>query len=177
LIRTSNIRGINEALLTNAAQVTKVICYTLNETLQYIDGSTDVPDTVILHTLTNDLKTMDPQACAEKLFDIVTSHFNTKWTSTGVIISLATPRLDDVSHFNNSQLINVLIKHKFSDDESVFIADHSNMLQYGNPDKFLLDHDGVHLNKKGTSFLASNTKHATHLYLKIPLYRNTSRSR
>jgi hypothetical protein len=61
LIGTSNIRVINEAFLANATQVTKATCYSLYETMRYIDESTDVSNAVmIIYTLANDLKTMYP---------------------------------------------------------------------------------------------------------------------
>jgi hypothetical protein len=119
-IGTSNVRGINEAFLSNAAQIIKGMCYTLNETMQYVDGSTDVPDAVILHTLTNDLKTMDPQTCVCFCWLVFSrsSNFSAIWRLSPLPVTgpqilayarrsgplITTTRLDYMPHFNNSSV-------------------------------------------------------------------------
>jgi hypothetical protein len=59
LIGTSNISGINEEKLSPDVEVAKHISYTLQECRDYILSCNPhtPPDVVVLHSLTNDLKT------------------------------------------------------------------------------------------------------------------------
>ncbi|CAG2190212.1 unnamed protein product [Mytilus edulis] len=88
---TSNIKAINEAKLTTAATVEKVVKYTLKETVAYVTSHEDRPDLVVLHSLTNDLKHLTPQQCIDELDQFI-SLIHDKWSLAKIIISLTTPR-------------------------------------------------------------------------------------
>jgi hypothetical protein len=87
LIGTSNISGINEEKLTPDVEVVKHISYTLQECRDYILSCNPhtPPDVVVLHSLTNDLKTKSHQDCVEDLTRIITI-INRKWKNTICII-------------------------------------------------------------------------------------------
>lgn len=176
LVGTSNIQGINEEKLTMAADVHKIIKYTLDETSEYIKALTHTPDVIVFHSLTNDLKSLTPQQCIERLYKIV-SEATSKWPMVKCVISFTTPRKDSMAHFTNAQIINALLKQKFSGIDNIFLADHSNMLVNGNPNHSLLREDKYHLNEKGISQLASNIKRAVHTALGVPLPPPRQRSR
>lgn len=174
LIGTSNIKGIKEDKLTPAATTTKIIKYTIDETIEYIQTCELCPDVVIFHSLTNDLTKMDPQACVDALAELI-KIVKDKWINTTTIISLATPRLDNLGYHTNGQITNALIKQRITE---VSYCDHSNMLKDGNPTPDYLSDDKYHLSKKGTSILAANIKKAIHTSLNIPMInRGRSRSR
>jgi hypothetical protein len=86
-----------------------------------------------------------------------------------MIISMTTPRADDILHQRNGQIINAPIKQKFSSDQNTVCCDHSNMLMNGDPSPVYLADDGYQLSAIGISVLARNTKKAIHNNLNIPL--------
>jgi hypothetical protein len=179
LIGTSNIQGIDETKLTHAAKVTKFTAYTLEETINCISRLVQEPN-IVLHVLTNDLKTKSPQLCANQLSDVVSSIFE-KWCTVKIVVSLTTPRNDSILHNTNGQIINALVKHNLS-DRNVVLVDHSNMCSGGNPIPDLLSNDHYHLSAKGVAQLASNIKRAIHSILGVPLpvrqpHHSRSRSR
>ena len=97
-----------------------------------------------------------------------------------MVISLTTPRCDDVNNTTNGQIINALLKQKYAGaGPNITLVDHSNMLVHGNPNADILCEDGVHLNEKGLSLLAVNLKRAIHSTLNIllPVRRGRSTSR
>ncbi|CAG2210987.1 unnamed protein product [Mytilus edulis] len=167
---TSNIKAINEAKLTTAATVEKVVKYTLKETVAYVTSHEDRPDLVVLHSLTNDLKHLTPQQCIDELDQLI-SLIHDKWSLAKIIISLTTPRKDDIGFFTNGQIINALVKQSIIGNEvtSVTYCEHSNMLLQGNPINDLLTDDKFHLSTKGVSILASNIKKSIHWALDIPM--------
>ncbi|CAC5393182.1 unnamed protein product [Mytilus coruscus] len=129
-VGTSNIQGIHVEKLTQAADIKKVIQYTLDDTSEFLSTFTDTPDMLVLHSLTNDLKTKQPTQCIDRLFDIV-SEASSKWPLLKCVISFTTPRRDSITNFTNAQIINALLEQKFSDIDNIFFADHTNMLVNG----------------------------------------------
>lgn len=177
LIGTSNIEGIKEDKISDIANFTKMIKYTMRETKSAVSEIVSAPPSVIiLHSLTNDLKGKRPQICADEMFDLTTS-ICSKWPLVKIIISLTTPRSDSVTNNTNGQIINLLLKQKFTGVDNIFLVEHSNMLYQGNPKRDLLCADGYHLNEKGISHLAGNLKRAIHTVLEEPLPTNTRRPR
>ena len=181
LIGTSNMDGINADKLTTAASVKKYIAYTFDmvrDTLSSLKAQEDQPSAIVLHILTNELKSKDPESCVSEV-KLIASEFGSQWPAAKICISLTTPRTDDPTYFTKGQIINAVIKEKLADR---VIIDHSNMLIEGYPNAELLsDKDGYHLNYAGTSMLASNIKQALHACLNLPYqeprYRSRSRSR
>jgi hypothetical protein len=58
-----------------------------------------------------DLKTMTPQNCVQSLETLIVD-IQHKWPNTEIIVSLATPRKDNLKFHTNGQIINALIKEK-----------------------------------------------------------------
>ena len=73
--------------LSSEADVHKVVQYTLEDT------APESPNLVVHHSLTSDIKNIEPQICVNKLHNIVTKVIEAKWPGIP-IISLATPRTD-----------------------------------------------------------------------------------
>lgn len=176
LVGTSNVKGIKEDKVTSAAIVTKEVKYTMDETMDFINSVVSPPDILILHSLTNDVKHTSPQDCVNKMFRI-TSSICYKWPLIKIILSLTTPRCDNMNNSANAQIVNVLMKQRFSGVDNIYILDHSNMLAQGNPNKLLLCDDGIHLNDRGLASLAMNFKRGIHSALAIPPPTSRPRSR
>ena len=139
------------------------------------------PDLVVIHPFTNDLKTMTPQNCVQSLQTLIVD-IQHKWPNTEIIVSLATPRKDNLKFHTNGQIINALIKEKIiSNLTKISFCDHSNLLINGNPCEDMLTEDKYHLSSYGLSFFASNLKKAIHSTLGLSLHvhnqKNRSRSR
>jgi hypothetical protein len=108
LIGTSNVKRILVDKLTPVANIEKVIRYTLKETTDYILSCNEQPNIVVLHSLTNDLTKMEPLVCVKNLETLVEA-VKHKWENAAMIISMTTPRADDILHQTNGQIINALI--------------------------------------------------------------------
>ncbi|CAC5413589.1 unnamed protein product [Mytilus coruscus] len=175
LIDTSNIQGINEDKLTTAAQIIKFTAYTLDDTRKCITNFNHPPDIMVLHALTNHLKSKSPQYCVKELGDIILS-MQQKWESMKMIVSLTTPRSDSLIHNTNGQIINAPMKQSFS-EMNVMIVDHSNVAFGGNRTPEMLADDKFHLSTKGIAQLSSNIKRAIHSALGVPLPTRQDRSR
>ena len=182
LLGTSNVENISESKLSHATTVVKEITYTIKEASDYI-RTTDMhaPQAVLLHILTNDLKTYDPVSCVTNLDEVI-ELIKSKWPNVKIIVSLTTPRTDNLNNQTNGQIINAMLKQKFLQGGSdVCIIEHNNMLYSdGNPNKSLLREDGYHLTDRGVSNLAQNFRNAIHDVLNIQTVatqRDRSRSR
>lgn len=147
--------------------MTKVIRYTLKDTTDYVLSCNEHPNIIVLHSLTNDLKTMEPQVCVQNLEHLILE-VKQKWNDVTILVSLTTPRSDDLLHQTNGQIINALIKQRFSDNEMILYCDHSNMLKNGNPNADYLSEDKYYISAKGISMLAANLKKSIHTVLNIP---------
>ena len=89
LVGTSNIAKINETKITNAAKVSKIVKYTIDDTKDIINEYEDFPDVVVFHPLTNDIKTRAKDECVSLMKDL-TDQVEEKWPDSKIIIS---PRL------------------------------------------------------------------------------------
>ena len=155
---------------------TKKIAYTLDATLKVVqDSDSDLqPDVVILHSLTNDIKSISPANCVDKVGQVVDA-IQEKWERAKCIISLTTPRMDDKTHRINCEILDGMIKQRYLDNRDVYISDNSNMWHGSTPAAQLLDIDKFHLNEKGCAILASNIKSALHTVLGIRRRRSPIR--
>ncbi|VDI73736.1 Hypothetical predicted protein [Mytilus galloprovincialis] len=177
LIGTSNTKRINAEKLSPSFTTNKVTAFNLEETKQAILEISDIiPNLVVFHSLTNDLKIKSPQQCVEEIQDIVKLALQ-KWQNSGCIISLTTPRLDSVIFNTNGQIINALLKQIYDDNKDVLLVDHGNMLRNGNPIAELLSQDKFHLSDSGVSQLSANLKRGIHTALNIPMPNSRGRSK
>lgn len=172
LIGTSNTQGINEARLLPEVDVTKIIAYTLDETVCVVQDFNSEPDIIILHSLTNDIKSIEPNECIRKLDTVITTA-KRKWDKVKFIVSLTTPRLDNKAHRVNCEILDALVKSKYLDNMNVYVSENSNMWHGSVPIGHLLkEQDNIHLNERGCSMLASNIKYALKTMLGLkPQYR------
>jgi len=175
LLGTSNTKGINEDKLSSSVETQKIEAFTLDQARNHITTSDLNPNVVVLHILTNDLKTKSPQECVQKMQELV-ELISQKWEYISCIISLTTPRQDSLKNHTNGQIINAMLKQVYDSNKDVLLVDHNNMLRDGNPDPELLREDKYHLSNNGISQLSANLKHAIHSVLNIPLPTNRGRS-
>ena len=133
---------------------------------------------MVLHSLTNEIKSKNPETCIKDLEDIIWL-IQSKWPAARVVISLATPRNDDIAYHTNVLVVNALLKQKYHDDENIRTVEHTNMFVDGIPNSEMLQDDNYHLNARGTSALAFKIKNAIHyvLNLQLPLRSRFDRSR
>ena len=157
LVGTSNTKDIDTTKLSAKFDTTKVLAYNFEQTKEKIENAkSESYDAIVLHSLSNELRNMQPEPCASKTESLVQLCQNT-WSGVKVIISLATPRLDGLN--TKAELVNAMIKDRLHNMDSVYLCDNSNLAHRGTPnEKFLQMHDKFHLNKEGTSVLASNIK-------------------
>jgi chromosome segregation ATPase len=97
LLGTSNTKGINEDKLSSSVETQKTEAFTLDQARNHITTSDLNPNVVVLHILTNDLKTKPPQACVQKMQELVELIFQ-KWEYISCIISLTTPRQEGLKN-------------------------------------------------------------------------------
>ncbi|CAG2231630.1 unnamed protein product [Mytilus edulis] len=114
MVGTSNLKGINEKKITPAVEITKVIAFTIDQAKEKIDEyEVDKLSLVILHIITNDLTTKDPATCLKEIQLLITD-IQKKWEKVLCIVSLATPRLGNVVHHTNGQIINAMLRQSFT---------------------------------------------------------------
>ncbi|CAC5385215.1 unnamed protein product [Mytilus coruscus] len=177
LIGRSNTKRINAEKLSPSFTTNKFTAFNLEETKQAILEISDIiPNLVVFHSLTNDLKINSPQHCVEEIQDIVNLALQ-KWQNSGCIISLTTPRLDSIIFNTNGHIINALLKQIYDDNKDVLLVDHGNMLRNGHPIAELLSEDKFHLSDSGVSQLSANLKRGIHTALNIPMPNSRGRSK
>lgn len=175
LIGTSNIGGIDAARITDVATVTKEIKYTMKQATDFLKDIMHPPTIIVVHILTNDLRGKNPNQTVDELFGLATK-ICSRWPLVKLIISATTPRMDSMDHSTNAQIINVLLKQKFTGVDNIYLVEHNNMLRYGNPNRDLLKDDKYHLTDKGIAILASNLKRGIHTALDMPVPQRRPRS-
>lgn len=171
LIGTSNTKGIDEKRLSAKFATEKCIAYTFKQTLEKLDSvQSDHYNAIVLHCLTNEIEKESPDTCVSKLDEIVKKCCDF-WPNIKVIVSLATPRLDNLNV--KVELTNALVKNKFQNVGNISICDNSNLSHRGTPQQKFLDHqrDNYHLNNSGVAQLSANMKSTICDALRIPMFR------
>ena len=168
IIGTSNTRGINPDKLSSRFKTDKILAYTINDAETEVRHLPHIPEVLVFHSTTNDLKTSTPSDCVskmEKLINLTTEMY----PRTKVIISLPTPRSDNSTINHNAQITSVMLKEKFKDTPLISTFDNSNLAYKREPRmKFIDQNDGYHLSSNGTSLLASNIRAAIDKALELP---------
>jgi hypothetical protein len=139
----------------------KISAYTLQQTEEEVKHLATTPTLLVLHSLTNDLKSKSPSDCVDKMCDIV-DDIRELYPKTKIIISLPTPR-NDSNDFNiKGQIISVMIKDKLRGNTTVSFCDNSNMCYKGEAlSLYISDQDGI-------SILASNIMDSIDEALNLP---------
>ena len=118
------------------------------------------PDAIVLHSITNDIKSNTPSNCVGKMTNLV-KVTSEKFPGSKIIISLPTPRSDDSTHNNNAQIISAMLKEEYKEHSMISLCDNSNLSYKGEPIiKYIDERDGVHLTTDGVSVFASNIRYA-----------------
>ena len=81
LVGTSIVKNIDPKILSKDYGITKSSAYSLEETAKVIETSKADLDVVVLHSLTNNLKTEEPNSCVEKLNKLIDNTI-LKWPTT-----------------------------------------------------------------------------------------------
>ena len=121
IIGTSNTNGIDPRKLSSRYTANKITAYTISEAETEIQNLTPTPDVIVLHSITNDIKTDTPVNCVNKMSNLVKKGLETNPQSK-IIISLPTPRSDDSTHNNNSQIISAMLKEQFKDHDMISLC-------------------------------------------------------
>lgn len=168
IIGTSNINGIQPDKLSYSFSANKISAYTLQQTEEEVKHLKNTPTLLVLHSLTNDLKSKSPSDCVDKMCDIV-NDIHELYPKTKIIISLPTPRNDSDDFNIKGQLISVMIKDKLRGNTMVSFCDNSNMCYKGEAlSRYLSHQDGYHLSPNGISILASNIRDSIDEALNLP---------
>jgi len=112
LIGSSNTNGINPQKLSSNYNLNKIQAFTLEQTEREIRNLHPTPSVLVLHTLTNDLKTKTPTTCVDEM-DRICKTIHELYSNTKIILSLPTPRGNSQEYNNKGQLITAMIKDKF----------------------------------------------------------------
>ena len=159
LFGTSNIQGVKIEDWNEDFVCEKHIAYTIKATEKALASiqKTPAPQVIAFHSLTNDLKTFEASKCVENMETLI-NQAKTEFPNSKILISLATPRRDDVNYNDNGDMINVLLKKKYRNKPNIMLSDNSNLSYKGAPKSKMLDPDGFHLSDDGKAVLSSNLK-------------------
>lgn len=150
---------------------------TIEQASEAVDtlNTSDSPDLLVLHTLTNDLKTSAGK-CVEDMKKLI-SKIHTSLPDTKVLISLATPRKDHKKYQQNVDLVNALLRSDIEENDQTYFCDHTNLANRGIAlDKFYA-RDEYHLSDEGIAVFANNLRRCIDKILHIPRYRPRNGSR
>ncbi|CAC5420207.1 unnamed protein product [Mytilus coruscus] len=168
IIGTSNTKGIDPQGMSSRYSINKVAAYTLSETESKVRSLTNVPKVLVFHSLTNDIKTCQPDECIFKMETIINISLEL-FPDTKIVLSLPTPRAGNPTFNNRGLLISALLKEKFNDNKMIAFCDNSNLSYKNEPlKKFLDTRDGVHLNESGIRVFASNLRDCIDNILGLP---------
>ncbi|CAC5367058.1 unnamed protein product [Mytilus coruscus] len=118
IIGTSNTQGIDPTKLSSKFLTGKIKAYTLDKTEEAIQTIDDIPDVLVLHSLTNDLTTKPKEECVNKM-DKIIEDTHKRHPDLKIIISLPTPRADDESLNIKAQMLSIMLKEKFNNKDNV----------------------------------------------------------
>ena len=165
-------KGIHDTILKNENLGTeKALTYTLDDATKNIKDRTSIPHrAVAIHVGTNDLVRHRPEEIVTKMEELVKT-IVTKAPNTQVVISSIVTRTDSKRRSSGKDLkpeleyVNAAIKLKLANNSKVSIVSNDNI------GEAYLSTDFLHLDKSGTSRLASNIKKCVAKALNIPLVK------
>ncbi|CAC5380436.1 unnamed protein product [Mytilus coruscus] len=155
---TSNTHEIDPTKLSSKFYTAKINAYTLDDTEEGIQALEEIPDVLVLHSLTNELKSKPNEECINKLNKII-DDIQKAYPDVKTVISLLTPRADNESLNIKAQMLSIMLKEKFNDKDNVTLCDNSIMAYKGTPmQKFLNSKDNYHLSNSGIAMSAANMR-------------------
>ena len=139
----------------------KEVTFTIQEALDKLESyKPSEPSAVLVyHTLTNDIKSTDVNECVNKMASLVYISLEL-FPFTKVVISLATPRSDNIEWNDKAEIINIMLKQKYRRHDRVLLCDNRNIGNSGYPKPKMLESDGYHISFDGVVVLAANIKHS-----------------
>ncbi|CAC5376855.1 unnamed protein product [Mytilus coruscus] len=138
------------------------------ETTTEIKQLAQAPSVLVLHLLTNELRTKEAKDCVEYMSTMV-NFTQDEYPDTLIVISLSTPRKDSDELNFKGQMITLMIKERLRTNKNVSFCDNSNMSYKGEAlPRFIDDKDGFHLTPNGTAVLASNIRDSIDNILDLP---------
>lgn len=173
VLANSHFKTVDARRLVPKAVVTVIPAYTIQEAGIILSNLDFAPDCVILHQITNDVKTASPLACVNLMNEII-SKFTNAYPSSKIIISLGLPRLDHIELDSKVEIVNALLKRsiRVANYHRVTFCDHSNFQHNGVTKAHLIsDTDGYHLTDDGIRVLCSNIRFKIELVLGISTRR------
>jgi hypothetical protein len=166
LIGNSQIKEIDADRLTHQATVLKKIAYTIDEASTYMDTLAEEPyDLVILHLITNDVKTVSAEECLEKLYPLIET---AKQKSLGpVMLSTLSSRKDSKLLELKTKQVELMLKNSVDKDPNVHLWDNSDLRDRADMDEPIFWEDGVHLSKQGVACFANSLRYGLYNALGI----------
>jgi hypothetical protein len=135
--------------------------YTIPQAHQVISSivNPEQVDAVILHLITNDVAREIAAVTASKMATLATDCCGI-FPHARVLISLGISRSDNDVLNNRVWEVNGTLWDIFQNHPQVGLIDNMSLSHNGLPNLALLESDGYHLNKKGTSILAAHMRAA-----------------
>ncbi len=166
IIGNSQVQDIDPTKFSKQHELYKAICYTIDQANNVVNSMTTEMDRVIIHLLTNDIKTASPEKVTGKMVGLVNKLCN-KFPHTKVTVSLATPRGDTLKNEAlevNDRLLNL------GPRRNVNMVHHNNLLKRGTDEIFTkhFKQDKIHLSLSGTKIIAANLKYSMEGRTQIP---------
>ena len=93
------------------------MAYNLEETATAVSNIVEIPDVIIFHSVSNDVKTKTNEECVQEFTEII-ENVEQRFKDAKVIISLPMARADDDVANNKAQMLGLLVKGK-SEDRNV----------------------------------------------------------
>ena len=163
VIGNSHLTHIDTSRLVPQAHVTMLQAYTIDEAAQQLEHSMSfAPSCVVIHEITNDVKSGQSAKAIAEYFQSVIDYYSTKYPETKFIISLGVCRVDNPKLNTITEIVNAHLKgfvNSEGNSGNITFCDHGNFIRNGNPLLHLLSkRDGYHLSNEGTKLLCSNIR-------------------
>jgi ribA/ribD-fused uncharacterized protein len=151
LVGSSLLKGVDESRLSRSLDIHKTISYTISESSR-LDLAALNSDLIVYQLTTNDLKLRNPDQVINEMKALITKT-QTTLPKCKVVISLA-PLQSPRNNINQKiKVVNATLELIFK-DSNIITCVNDNITPYNG----CLATDGVHLNHRGSSMLASNLR-------------------
>ena len=156
LVGNSLLNRITPSKISSSFDCTKETAYNNKEILDVVNKSTTHYSCVVLQGITNDVQHSSPEKVVSEMEHNV-KVIKEKIKPKTIIISNAPPTGNDTRNCNVG-IANALCQRIAQNHKEVEICEHSILYRQGKQDLKYFATDGVHLNDRGSSILASNLK-------------------
>ena len=161
LLGNSQADKIDPSKFSTKSKLEKIQLYTLTQVSDWLKSENAAKHHdakyVVIHQITNDIKSNSEVHCAQNMADVVTQVKST-FPNAKPVISLGTPREDNLKQ--KVIRVNGMLREMYKDDNNTTVLHHENLQHRGQAKAGLLSSDGYHLTDSGTKVIASNIRHA-----------------